>query len=70
MRAGLVSPGPFVARLDVLDAPPRLVWHVQTSDRTYDVTGLFTEDLHGTALRLFDDGIELRINYAVLIETR
>lgn len=69
-RTSLVSLGSFLARIDVLDAPPRLVWHVETSDHTYDVTGAYTEDLHGTELQFYDGAIELQLDYAVLIETR
>ena len=69
-RTSLVSLGSFLARLDVLDAPPRLVWHVETADQTYDVTGAYTEDLNGTKLHFYDGAIELQLDYAVLIETR
>ena len=70
-RGGLLPLGPFVARLDVTTAPAGVAWHVESGGTSYDVKGMYTEDLSaGTRVQLFDDGIQVRLRYAVMIETR
>lgn len=69
-RAALHPLGAFTARLDV-DATLGLVtWQIENDTASTSVTGSFSEDLtQGTLLHIFDDSIEARIDYAVIIES-
>ncbi len=69
-RDGLHPTGAFTARLDVSTTPGSVAWHLVNDGIVTDVVGSYPEDLAlGTTLHLFEDSIELRIRYLVIIES-
>ena len=54
-----------------MDATLGLVrWQLENDTASTSVSGSFSEDLtQGTLLHIFDDRIEARIDYAVIIES-